>query len=60
MVSMPLVLFLVILGGVLLINRHFVVRLAAGLFMVIGVLVADNAVGAFVRQMLTGIAHLVT
>lgn len=60
MVSMPLVLLLVIVGGVLLINRHFVVRLAAGLFLVIGVLVANNSVGRFISETLNGIAHLVT
>lgn len=51
---------LVIVGLTLLINRHFVVRLAAGLFLVIGVMISGNAFGEFVRSMLTGIAHLVT
>lgn len=51
---------LVIVGVVLLINRHFVVRLAAGLFLVIGVMISGNDFGDFIRSMLAGLAHLVT
>ena len=47
--------FLLLVGAVLLINRHFVVKLAAGVFAVLGVLWANGWFGALVHNLVGGL-----
>jgi hypothetical protein len=52
--------FLVIFGAALLINRHFVVRLTAGVFGALGLLLAYGPAGPAVHHFLEGAWGLVT
>ena len=51
---------LVIFGAALLINRHFIVRLAAVVFLALGLYLAPSPWGQHMHTLLDGAWHLVT
>lgn len=59
-VSLTPTVLLLIFGAALLINRHFVVRLTAGVFLVLGMYLAFGPFGPGVHHFLDGAWHLVT